>query len=63
MAVFGTTGPHEQDRIGGNFSFGFFGDLVFFTEEIGLLERNGELLSETPTDDGFLKKGIWKLFI
>jgi hypothetical protein len=52
-----------HDRIGGNFSFGFLGDLDFFTDELGLLEGTSELFSETLTDDGFLNKGICEICI
>jgi hypothetical protein len=52
-----------HDRIGGNISFGFLGDLDFFTDELGLLEGTSELFSETPTDDSFLNKGICEICI
>ncbi|KAG2172728.1 hypothetical protein INT43_000075 [Umbelopsis isabellina] len=63
IAVLGTTGPHVQDKIGGSFSLGFFGDLVlvlvFDSEEPDLVELFDEdsnvFFSE---DDDFLNRGI-----
>jgi hypothetical protein len=47
-----------QDKIGGNTSFGFFGALVFFSEELDLLELFDDNCVFFSEDDDFLKRGI-----